>query len=943
MEHEFQFPLANIYNHDPIYGKEGTGIHANSMNGAQFRNYMFMQGTRGTAFWELYYSDELFNNEKYLINADFLEWAEANFSKLRNGKMIGRNPDTNSKLTSGVIANAAQQEAYGFAGFDGKAGIISVRNPAASERNITFTLDEAIGVTYPGTYYVTLVSGYTHNNEAHVPYQASYQKGDTISLNLKPGETLVWSFDQVADTTAPVLDRLYFNNRSNLQVRASERVKDVALSVKVNGGVLDSSAYTVEKLEDLRSFNIRLNAPLTSGNLVEVSATAGTDASGNALAPSQIARTYYENGIVAFESNIKAGENVIVEAAKSLNTADGFSVTATVKNAQVGAIVEQQGAYVLGIDAEKKPYFEVNGTRVTGKVALVDGFNQLIAGVKENNGLLKLYVDGQITRSAYNVANKDFVLPQADIRAMKNAAEVKDVTVYNRALGYDEVPQLQLVELINRVEESKNRFTEESYVDNQVAQHLVRAKQALADKSAQRLQKQEEAYNALYEAYLKLIPKLVRNIALNKPAEAKFTDGTVDGVTPGVGRPVSYLVDGVNPSERNAVNSAYTIVGSETAVKNSYVEIDLGELAHLNSVNLTRYWLDNRSYRDTAFVVAKNADFSDKQVLYYSAKNVGDDLFDLGVASTESLYRENTVNSAGKVLYDRANGGEKVEFRYLRLYGRGVDNGDNRSENHLVELTVMGSFVADDPYNLEALRALIERAKAEGQKDIYETAGVEALNALIPQVEAILAEVEAGTQVDKSIGYVERQYNALQEKLNALVLKPTIRTSQNDLGNGVVASSTGRYAEGLVFRAEDVSADFTNHDTVKGKDAKVYDLYLWDSVQEVRVASNQENHVKIKVDKVVDKVYYLPERAGEQVEELRFTQDPVTKEISFTTSHFSHYAFIFKVASSTNSSGSIFEHINPDYIRDVQGRQGKLGALKPAQDKDIVPNTSAKP
>ena len=50
--HDFQFPLSNLYNHDPIYGKEGTGITATSMDGAQFRNYLYMMATRGTSFWE---------------------------------------------------------------------------------------------------------------------------------------------------------------------------------------------------------------------------------------------------------------------------------------------------------------------------------------------------------------------------------------------------------------------------------------------------------------------------------------------------------------------------------------------------------------------------------------------------------------------------------------------------------------------------------------------------------------------------------------------------------------------------------------------------------------------------------------------------------------------------------------------------------------------------
>ena len=114
---QFQFPLANLYNHDPIYGKEGTGITADSMDGEQFRNYLFMQGTRGTAFWELYYSDSLFNDEKYLINADFLAWEEGNFDMLRNAKWIGGDPASNAGLTSNPTVNTpGTQEAYGFSG-----------------------------------------------------------------------------------------------------------------------------------------------------------------------------------------------------------------------------------------------------------------------------------------------------------------------------------------------------------------------------------------------------------------------------------------------------------------------------------------------------------------------------------------------------------------------------------------------------------------------------------------------------------------------------------------------------------------------------------------------------------------------------------------------------------------------------------------------------------
>lgn len=38
-----------------------------------------MLSTRGTAFWELYYSDSIMTDGKYEITGEFLEWAEENY------------------------------------------------------------------------------------------------------------------------------------------------------------------------------------------------------------------------------------------------------------------------------------------------------------------------------------------------------------------------------------------------------------------------------------------------------------------------------------------------------------------------------------------------------------------------------------------------------------------------------------------------------------------------------------------------------------------------------------------------------------------------------------------------------------------------------------------------------------------------------------------------
>ena len=64
VNHEFQFPLGNIYNHDPIYGKEGTGMTKTNVSDEDFQNYLYMQSTRGITFWELLISDSLMTGDR---------------------------------------------------------------------------------------------------------------------------------------------------------------------------------------------------------------------------------------------------------------------------------------------------------------------------------------------------------------------------------------------------------------------------------------------------------------------------------------------------------------------------------------------------------------------------------------------------------------------------------------------------------------------------------------------------------------------------------------------------------------------------------------------------------------------------------------------------------------------------------------------------------------
>ena len=759
VNHEFQFPLANLYNHDPIYGKEGTGIDANSMDGEEFRNYMFMQGTRGTAFWELYYSDSIFNEEKYLINADFLEWEEKNFDMIRNAIMIGGTPSSTATLTGGTGGNAGKQEAYGFAGFkaDGSEGIISMRNPAATEKTIKFKLDATIGAktAHGTTYNVTKDHAFTTNGEQGAAVISNtYTQGQEISITLKPGETYVLHFNTKEDKTSPVVNKLYIKDANTVQVQTSEHVSEADFDVTVAGQKVNFEAKTYR---DLRTFDLTLAQPLTNGQEVVVTAKAGKDNANNQLA-GNVSLKFYEDGLVA-SKDLVSGDATVSTADNSVEGKNGFAISMEVSTERRNVeLVKQGNEYALGIDAEGHAYFELHGVRTTSKSVIATGEQYVLTGVKENNGIIKLYVDGKVNSSKYEKANKDYAVKAGNIVADAKNVKAANVEVYNKALGYDEVPTLPLDALVKKVEAERNNYTKESWNQANLNELVSSAKEVLAqgDKAAM-----QEAYNSLYAGYKKLVPSVV-NLALNKEASAQWV-GNVDQPVTNSGSPVSNAFDG----KFNDTNK-YAIVGKDGVKNPVYIEVDLGAEYALNRVHLYRYWQDGRTYDSTAVVVSKDKSFKDKEVLYYSGDS---DKFELGEQPKQQVYAEPT-NGSGKELYN----GKDVTARYVRLYVSGRKQA-SPTENHIVELQVFGK--QSDPYKLSDLEALIKDAKVlEADKQYTETS-VAQLSAQIKNAEAVVAAVKAGTQSDQTIGYVLNAKDALADAIANLEVKKADVTLSN--------------------------------------------------------------------------------------------------------------------------------------------------------------------
>ena len=745
--HDFQFPLANLYNHDPIYGKEDTGITADSMDGEQFRNYLYMMGTRGTAFWELYYSDSIFNDEKYLINADFLKWEEENFDMLRNAKWVGGNPSTGVTLAN--VNGVGDQYAYGFAGFNnaGNEGIISMRNPATTAKKISFKLDSGVGCKSDGSYHVVLDHVYTEGDKAAAEAPKTVKHGQTIEMTLQPGEVQIWHLSKDGDTAAPTLSKLYTENNTTLRVQASEHVFGAKFEVLVNGKKVELADNAVKAYADLKTFDITLPAPYGDNVKIEVKAIAGTDAAGNKLEGS-IARTGYTGGIIATVSEPEC--TTISRKAASVEGSDGFSAEVTVVNPVAGKTILSQGnQWSISINGEGKAVFTMNGVTAVSDVVVPNLASISVA--RENNGMMKLYVNGEIAGSAFDKKNVDYTVAKDAIKIDKAAAEkISNVVVYDRALGYDEVVGAPLASLIARAKGIQGAVTAESWAAAGMDQLIAAAEAAQGDAQVDAFVKLTDGYNQLLPKQPEVPEPKFENLAQGKNVSAAFVGA--DGDATNAGSPLNKAVDG----SLSTTNGEFAIFGADNQHKPAYMQVDLGSDCDVSGVQLWRFFDGGKKYDTTALVVSSDPEFAEGsyEVLYYSAADKNKDLFGLGVKPTEDLYAE---SKEGKVLFgsteDEASQ-KTVRARYIRLYGNGYE-GSNGGDNHVVELKVFGKKVPEpakkyQPYEYDLLCMMAGRAQAIVDNGKYFTseslAKVEdALKAARKTIATIDADVEAGS------------------------------------------------------------------------------------------------------------------------------------------------------------------------------------------------------
>ncbi len=891
--HEFQFPLQNIYNHDPVYGKEGTGMNVNTATDEDFQNYLYMLSTRGTAFWELYYSDSIMTDGKYEITGEFLEWAEENYHMLKNSKMIGGRPD-NTTLGS-ASSSEASAEAYGFSCFDRKEGIISLRNPSASaDKEITFTFDRTIGVAEgAGTLDYYLEHSYKLSDESAQTGTLTY--GQEYTVNLKPNEVRILRVSAKKDTKAPEIDRIMTDGNREVTVKFNEKVSGNLFAVDGSG------IASIEKSADDTTYHITLTKAPEDGKTITVTPKDIKDMSGNATTAS--ASVVYHKGNVVVENKEIAEAGEIAAADKSLNSNNGFSVAASVNTTgKDQTLVKQNNQYELKVTADGKASFTLNGaTAVSGKT-INDGKQHVVVGVKENNGMLKLYVDGSLEGSDYKEGNRYHKVEKAAITV---GNDVSKAGVYDTAYGYDKVDEIfqegfSKLELTNEMitvsgtsEGEKQKILDGDntsyWTSQQVTEGDVNSENAwlkvdlgatykldqvdytprfdngpdnywectgniknlivetsvdgetwtaVTEDGGRDLSKkivkennssffpEEITFEAKEARYVRIsgtkshhwqtqnvdkqitVADLaiygekagVENIATDSSVkvEAKWTKDDTDAAKGG-DRPMSMVVDG----NKTDTNGNYGEFGADNKAESSYMQIDLGEVCDVDTLNLYRYWNGNRVYDPSVVLVAEEeADFEDgtATVVYNADKEKIHGLNDKYYTEVKDETYEETAQGKSWNLP------ENTKARFVRVYMHGVKNGGDT--NHIVEMEVIGTRPDKEEVPAVDLTKLIERLTV--------LAAVDTSNATTDSAAAFKALVKEGYDLVASGAKTQGEVDAMLKKLegaeNKLVDTNALKKAIAD-AEKKVAESTKTSAAATLAKIEEAKALLKNGTT----------------------------------------------------------------------------------------------------------------------------------
>lgn len=378
---KFSFPQSRIYNHDPIYANEAKVI----MTDEEFRSYLFSMAARGNAFWELYYSFNLMNEEKWRINNSVLCFIRENLHLLRNSVMFGAKP--------------SDADVYGYGSFNGNEGIVMLRNSGNTEKKYVLRLDETIGATNRLEYVKTaVILPYNKNGS-----QGLVSFGDTVNITLAPFETKIYSFGKALPRTE--IEYVKAVGERKIEVMFNQTVIPDDISCEQN------KIVSLKLLADYRSVIIEFESPFKKEQTYTLNGIKNIYLDQSSLDTSF---EYHKDNIIGSGEIHGKGE---------------FSLVATTGGEDVGILFRQGQEIDLREDSGKLR-FRVGNTVVTSETSSSDVVQ--ICAVRERNGVLKLYLNKKLDAGS---KSDSFDLKGGEVYRFDESK----VKVYNKAFSYNEV------------------------------------------------------------------------------------------------------------------------------------------------------------------------------------------------------------------------------------------------------------------------------------------------------------------------------------------------------------------------------------------------------------------------------------------------------------------------------------------------------------------------
>lgn len=458
-ETNIQFPLGHVYNHDPIYAVADESDASPEV----FREYLFANAMRGTALWEVYFSPSIMDETYWQIAADVITWAEDNHEVLKNAKYFGNDP------AEGV---------YGYFCYGADQAIISFTNPLDEEQTYTLKIDGSIGADKA----LKETGGFTV-----YPYGeedlGSLVYGDTITVKLKPRQTIIQQYG-LSDTDAPEVIFGRSEGNDKIIVKFNERIylESASIEGKKTTSILQEDYRTVvlqaeEDLEGEKQVKVRVKD--MCGNRNESVVTVMCYGKENLIADIAEVQNLKDADEVQMVRDADTGMDWFVEIDRKYEVTDSaelygrgpFSVCTGIQTEKsdvciaaagndMGLWVDQDG-YVRFTVGDVSLTSEHDVTEVTKKAhgtfgsfwyvpakteikkcgKVNDGQTHTIVAVREVNGMLKLYLDGELCASTYEKEklNQEISGGKMTVGDIGFAGKLAEVHILNRALGYDEV------------------------------------------------------------------------------------------------------------------------------------------------------------------------------------------------------------------------------------------------------------------------------------------------------------------------------------------------------------------------------------------------------------------------------------------------------------------------------------------------------------------------